>query len=235
MRDPEAIGRLSRAGVLAIIALIFVGLVFTVVNLPPEPAGLAEEVQEELVKTGVRNAVTATLLNFRGYDTLLEIAVLMLAAASIHALRRGGLTPMRPAGEILGFLARVLGPTMVLIAGYLLWSGSDAPGGAFQAGAILGAAGVLFILAGVRLPWQIDGLPQRVGLAIGLAGFIGAGVVALIATDAFLGYPVRRAASIILLLEIGASISIGLTLLDMFVSVLRAGDSRRTPAGRVDR
>jgi multisubunit Na+/H+ antiporter MnhB subunit len=219
---------LSRALLILIITLIFGGLVSAVVALPPGAAGLSEDVNAELAVTGVRNPVTATLLNFRSYDTLLEIAVLLLTVTAIRALRRGDLPAMKPSGEILTFLGHILVPVMIVIAGYLLWSGVDAPGGAFQAGAILAAAGVLLILAGRQMPLRDEGLPIRLGLAVGLAVFVAVGITGTLLADAFFDYPQQNASIIVLFLEVGASVSVALALLDMFLSVLRSGDAGRT-------
>lgn len=222
--------RLRRVVLLLIMTLVFAGLVFTVLTLPPGAAGLTEAVNAELAATGIRNPVTATLLNFRSYDTLLEIAVLLLAVTAIQALRSGDRSPAKSGGDVLAFLGRILAPIMILIAGYLLWAGADAHGGAFQAGAILAGAGVLLILAGHKIPVPDDGLPIRLGLAIGLAAFVAFGIAGALFADAFLDYPRRNAANVVLFLEVGATLSIALALLVMYVSVLRAGDAESTPS-----
>lgn len=227
--------RLRRAALTLVVTLVFAGLVFTVLSLPPEAAGLSDEVDAQLAAAGVRNPVTATLLNFRSYDTLLEIAVLLLAATAIQALRRGELSPVKAGGEILVFLVQLLVPVMVLIAGYLLWAGADAPGGAFQAGAIVAGAGVLLILAGRIRPAHDDGAAIRIGLAVGLAAFAAVGLGGALFADAFLDYPQRNAAGIVLILEVGATVSIALALLVMFVSVLRAGNPGNAAAQDPDR
>ncbi len=95
------------------------------------------------------NPVTAVLLNYRGYDTLLEVGVLLLAIVGVWSLRRAdwqdGESRDRP---LLGSLLRVALPVLTLAAGYLLWIGAFAPGGAFQGGAMLGGALVLALLGG---------------------------------------------------------------------------------------
>lgn len=217
--------RLSRVALVVVVMLIFAGLALTVVTLPPSAAGLSAKVTAELDGTGVSNPVTATLLNFRSYDTLLEIAVLLLAVTANRALRTSNLSLMRPGGDILSFLSRIQVPVMIMIAGYLLWAGADAPGGAFQAGAILAAAGVLLILAGRQLPLREEGLPMRLGLAIGLAVFIAVGIAGLSVADAFFAYPQHGTMNIVLLLEISASVSVALALLDMFLSVLQSSSA----------
>ena len=224
----RALRRLSHAVLVLLITVIFIGLVLAVIALPPVAAGLSEYVTAELALTGIRNSVTATLLDFRSYDTLLEIAVLLLAVTAIRALRRGDLPTMRPGDEILVFLGRILVPVMILIAGYLLMAGLDASGGAFQAGAILAAAGVLLILAGRSVPLRDEGLPIRFGLAIGLAAFVAVGIAGVLVADAFLDYPQRSASDIVLLLEVGVSVSAALALLEMFIGVLRGATGSTT-------
>jgi multisubunit Na+/H+ antiporter MnhB subunit len=221
----RALRRLSHAALVLLITLIFAGLVLTVIALPPVAAGLSEEVNAELPRNGIHNPVTATLLDFRSYDTLLEIAVLLLAVTAIRALRRGDPSTMRPGDEVLAFLGRILVPVMILFVGYLLMAGLDSPGGAFQAGAILSAAGILLILTGRSVPLRDEGLPLRFGLAIGLAAFVAVGVAGMLVANAFLDYPQRNATAIVLLLEVGASVSIALALLEMFVGVLRGGNA----------
>src|SRR5690606_16801623 len=113
--------------------------------------------------------VTAVLLAVRGYDTWLELVVLVLAAVAIT----GGHVQAQPRDRalsrepLLGPLLAVLVPVMVLVAGYLLEAGSRAPGGAFQAGSVLAAALVVLALCGRA---GIEALPPllfRVALALG--------------------------------------------------------------------
>jgi multisubunit Na+/H+ antiporter MnhB subunit len=223
--------RLSNAALASFVALIFAGLASAVIALPPVATGLSDEVDAELARSAMHNPVTTTLLDFRSFDTLLEIAVLLASVTAIRSLRRGNVPAMRPRDEILAFLSRVLVPVMILIAGYLLMAGLDASGGAFQAGAILAAAGVLLILAGRSLPLRDDGLPIRFGLAIGLAAFVAVGVAGFLTANVFLDYPRHLADHVALLLEIAVSVSVALALLQMFVGVVHresASDTART-------
>ena len=112
----------------------------------------ARRVLEATPASGVDHPVTAVLLAFRAYDTLLEIAVLVGAAVVVMVL--GGPTSEAPARRrgwnILEVYVRALGGLLVLIACWYLAAGSSRPGGAFQAGALL--AGVLIVVhaAGIR-------------------------------------------------------------------------------------
>ncbi|TVQ88657.1 MAG: sodium:proton antiporter, partial [Chromatiaceae bacterium] len=81
----------------------------------------------------------------------------------------------------------------LLAAGYMLWVGFDAPGGAFQAGALLGAAGVLLRLAGDPTGGLPGPLVQRWLVGSGVAGFVLVGLGLLLSGRGFLNFPTGAA------------------------------------------
>lgn len=180
--------------------------------------GLRETVASAMPDSGVKHPVTAVLLNFRGYDTLLEMLVLLLALVGVRSL--GGLPrPVAPdpPSPVLSFLLQVLTPVLFLVSLYLLWRGSSGAGGAFQAGAVLGAAGVLWLLAErpvSRLP--VD-KPLRPLLVMGVGGFAIAGMVFAVSGGAFLAYPAAYAGQLIFAIEALATASIAVTLIVLFI------------------
>ena len=212
-------------------SLVLAGLlVWTMLSLPA-PVGLQRDlhggrgdlptlVEEHLGMSGVSHPVTAVLLNFRGYDTLLEIGVLLLAVLGVLAVRQAAgqeqvTTP--PAGAVLGALTHLAVPLMVLVAGYLLWAGAHQPGGAFQAGAVLAAAGVLLRLSG-RLPALLPpGFGVRAGLLLGFAVFLAIALGVTSGGRALLAYPPQQAGGLILLIEASLTLSIALILVSLFV------------------
>ncbi|MGB5396679.1 MAG: hydrogen gas-evolving membrane-bound hydrogenase subunit E [Gammaproteobacteria bacterium] len=207
-----------RWAVTLLCAALAVGLGWALVHVFESPANqtLAQAVYDNLDASGVSNPVTAVLLNFRAYDTLLELAVLLTAALGIFALgpARAG---YQSAGLIFDGLTRWLVPVLILTAAYLLWVGAHAPGGAFQAGATLAAAGVVLRLAGRH---QV-GLPAarslRVVLVAGVGVFLLVGFALLVTGRPFLGYPPAWAGSLILLIETAAMLAIAATLVSAFV------------------
>lgn len=208
----------------ALIALLCTGLALALgramLALPELVVRLPEQVTANLSDSGVAHPVTAVLLNFRGYDTLLEVAVLLLALLGVFTLSRHAdahAHPTAPAHPVLQTLARLLAPLMVLVAGYLLWVGAHAPGGAFQAGAVLAAAGVLLRLAGLLPAWAQPGRLLRGGLALGLLVFLAVAVAGL-SQGELLHYPISMASPLILLIEAGLTLSIGLTLAGLYLA-----------------
>ena len=211
----QRIGRYLTPPVLIVAALSVVAgvMVFSLRHLAETADGVAPLVVEHLAQSGVRHPVTAVLLNFRGYDTLLEIAVLLLAVLGIWCLGPAPLfAAQRPVSPVLLGLTRVLLPILVMAAGYLLWLGAHAPGGAFQAGALLAAALVLAMFAGYALPEIWSGVLLRVLLAAGFLVFLATAALPLLGGGSLLEYPPGWAKPLILLVEAVLSASIAAIL-----------------------
>ncbi|MGD8908972.1 MAG: DUF4040 domain-containing protein [Chromatiales bacterium] len=172
---------------------------------------LAQAAYHMLDRSGVSNPVTAVLLNYRGYDTLLELVVVLTAVLGVLVIgreRRG----YRRAGPVFCSLVRWLVPLLILAAGYLLWVGAHAPGGAFQAGATLAAAGVVLRLAGNDPAGLPGGYALRLALVAGIGLFLLVGIGVTLSGRQFLQYPEAWSGSLILLIESAATLSIAAAL-----------------------
>jgi len=192
-------------------------LAWVVFHLQPVAPGPGNAVIEQLEASGVGNPVTAVLLNFRGYDTLLEMAVLLLALLGVWSLGVEAEQQVTGADPVLDGLARLLLPLLILVAAYLLWVGAHAPGGAFQAGSVLGAAGVLLLLAGWRLRAAMSSAWMRAVLVAGPAAFVAMAVTTLLIEGRLLEFPQAQAGMLIFVLEACATLSIGATLAALYL------------------
>jgi multisubunit Na+/H+ antiporter MnhB subunit len=114
---------------------------------------------------------------------------------------------------------RALVPIALVIGAYLLWVGSHAPGGAFQAGTVLAAAVILPRLAGLETPVGVGRVTARVLATVGFLVFLGVGVYAMAIGRDFLAYPEGMAKPLILLIEAVVTVSIAAIL-----ALLVAGD-----------
>lgn len=201
---------------------LFVLLARGVLAIPEAEQGVAPLIAANMAESGVKNAVTAVLLNFRAYDTFLEIGVLVLATIGVLALRTepvaasGSIGPT--ADPVLSAMTRILVPLMVLTAGYLLWAGEHAPGGAFQAGSIIGAAGILLALSGYARPGWATKVALRVAIVIGFLVFLFCGLAPMLFGGQFLEYPPGLAKTLIVVIESWLTFSIGVILISMFIS-----------------
>lgn len=192
-------------------------LTWSVFTLPPYPDQVQKLAFENIRSSGVENSVTAVLLNYRGYDTLLEIGVLLLAAIGVLAVGAPSrLRPYRKPRPILLLLLQKLLPVIVILSGYILWVGKYAPGGAFQAGALLAGGAILYVSAMDR-PIRVKPGTFKPAMAAGLLVFAVVAVATLITRGQFLGYPVAYAGSLILAIEAAATVSIGAILILLFI------------------
>lgn len=208
--------RLFRLLLVSLLFVLVAGLAYVILNLPSHAIGLSLRVAENIEASGVSNPVTAALLNFRAYDTLLEMAVLLLAVLGIWSL---AVIPQRDEsapGAVLDMLSHLLVPLLILVSGYLLWAGGHAAGGAFQAGSVLAAAGVLLLLTGWSPGAVFAGWPLRFSLISGLAVFVIVAVAMLLLGESFLEFPLPYAGTLILLVEAVAALSIAVALVALF-------------------
>ncbi len=230
--SPTRHRQLTAIVLLAAAATVAIPITLAIWHLPAG-GGLTAAVAEAMPESGVDHPVTAVLLNFRGYDTWLEIGVLLLAMLGLLAIHGdrpstagsgGQAAAVRP-DALLDWLTRLLVPVLVLAAGYLLWLGKFAPGGAFQSGVVLAAAAILLRLNGFALIERLPSLAWRAALLLGFAAFLVHGIGSLLAGRALLQYPPGHAGSWILALEALAAFSIAFTLAAFFIALNRADRS----------
>lgn len=172
---------------------------------------------ERLDESGIEAAVTAVLLNFRGYDTLLEIVVLYLGWMCVSVLSKDPHTEFLyriPASFMRARLALVVVPVS-LFAFYILFQGFTSHGGAFHAGAMLAGAAMLLVVSeqNVQHRWL-----QRIAplLWLGFGVFIALGISGHLVEGTFLNYPKSMQSDLIFFLELVLTFSIGVLLFKTF-------------------
>jgi len=143
---------------------------------------------------GGTNVVNVIIVDFRGFDTLGEIAVLGAVAVAVYALlrrfrpARESLAPPRarrgqsPAGasedlKVPAVIMRAVFPATALLSAYLLLRGHNLPGGGFVAGLVLAI--------GVIVQYMADGARRTEDrLRIRPLNWMGAGLLLAAATGA---------------------------------------------------
>lgn len=183
------------------------------------PAPSAADLSDALPQSGVGNPVTAVLLNFRAWDTLLESIVLLAALIGVWMLARddtwdaplGPRFHARPHG-VLGSFGRVLPPVGLIFGVYLVWAGADATGGAFQGGTVLAAVFLLAMMAGIAHAPRVAQATWRAALILGPGVFLLAGLAGAVLAGGFLTLPLSVAKPAILTIEAALTLSITVTL-----------------------
>jgi multisubunit Na+/H+ antiporter MnhB subunit len=145
--------------------------------------------------------------------------VLLLTAVGARAAAGpNSRTPAAPQPEpMLAAYYRLLGPVIIVVAGYLLWVGKHAPGGAFQAGAMLGAASILWRFCTGGSP-PAESRRQNLVLCLGTVLFCAIGLGVQLEAPGFLQYPPGWAGWLILLIETGCTLSIAAALTVLFTA-----------------
>ena len=186
------IGRLLISGTVAAVVFVF-ALIAGGYDLP---ASVSDQMVDRAVPDGHgRNVVNVTLVDFRGFDTLGEITVLVAASIGAVALARAGRRTRRAGddaarlvagssgaeGKRLAFVdvsVRLAFPVVVLMSLWLLFSGHNRPGGGFVGGLLAGSAITLRFIAGgvaeVRRrtrfqPWTVLGAGLLTAVTTALA------------------------------------------------------------------
>ena len=211
--------------------LVAAALAAVVLTLPEPPPTLAPQAREGLAATGLGNPVTAVLIAYRAFDTMLEKVVLVLAVVGVWSLGAdrfwgGAPAPLgraRPEGALV-FLDQALVPLGILVGVHIFWVGADEPGGAFQGGAILAAMWMIVMIARLAAPPAVGALWLRLALIAGPAVFLVVGLAGAGMAGSFFAYPAGFAKPIILIIEAFMVLTIAVTL-----PMLVAGPPRRDP------
>lgn len=226
---PRPSGFRPRAGPALLCLALVAGGAWAVAS-GPRAEGLGRAVDGSLAQSGADNPVTAVLLNFRAYDTLLESVVLLIALIAVWSLTRDRSWRLRPgiaqhvrSEGVLASFGRLLLPFGLIVGIYLVWTGTSAPGGAFQGGTVLAAVWLLAMMAALSQPPPTGRAALRWALVAGPLLFLLAGLWGL-GQGAFLAYPPQATKALILTIELVLALSIAVTL-----ALLVLGPSRREP------
>jgi multisubunit Na+/H+ antiporter MnhB subunit len=220
--------RLTAAALAILAAAALAGVILA---LPDPGPTLAPEARRELAATGLGNPVTAVLIAYRSFDTMLEKIVLLLAVVGVWSVAPnrfwgGAPAPLgraNPQGALV-LLEQTLVPLGILVGIHTFWVGADEPGGAFQGGAILAAMWMIVMIARVSEPPSVNSRWLRLALVAGPGVFLVAGLAGLGMAGHFFAYPDGFAKPIILFIEAFMLLTIAATL-----PVLVAGPPRRRP------
>jgi multicomponent Na+:H+ antiporter subunit B len=128
-------------------------------DVPAENETVRRYIEKGLEEVGATNLVTNIILVYRGFDTYGESCVLFLGATAVimlleadskntseedeKELELSDMLDNRARNQILGHIATILMPVVMLYGLYILCNGHLSPGGGFAGGSILGGALIL--------------------------------------------------------------------------------------------
>jgi len=159
------------------------------------------------LEAGGKNVVNVILVDFRGFDTLLEIMVLGIAALGIYAMIKLDLSDsalparsereagagVRGSGRINDVILRTVSRVAIFIvlafSWYLFFSGHHEPGGGFIGGLMTSAALVLLSMsAGMNATERMIPVNYRIVIGIGLLTALLTGIGSFAAGVPFLSH-----------------------------------------------
>lgn len=240
------------------VTLIFIGglaaaLLYTVALLPPmgdadNPTNLhivPRYHERGMEEAGTGNLVAAVVLNYRGYDTMVEVSIFSAALAGIFAVlgtvrKRISRSYIDRTGVRFSFISGttvlLLMPLIIVFSVYTILYGADLPGGGFQGGAAIGAGVMIssvaygFHRAQRRLSYHVRIILESTAIS----AFFIVGTVGVIGGAAFLTYmlpaltpgsqSVLRTA-MLLVVQFGIGIKVGVICTSILFALMREEDT----------
>lgn len=189
-------------------------------------------IEDSPKEVGLPNMVTSVLASYRGFDTLGETAVVFAAAIGVLSLlgapkrEKGVLESGLKSHIVLGVIAKLVIPLILLFALYVQFHGDYGPGGGFQAGVIAAAAFILYALV-FGLNYALEVVKPKLVLLLAPLGvliYAGTGLASLFLGSNFLAYnalasnPVDGQHYGIIVIELGVGITVFAAMLSIFYS-----------------
>ncbi|MAJ16161.1 MAG: hypothetical protein CBC27_04315 [Opitutia bacterium TMED67] len=207
-------------------------------------------IENTIRDTHVPNIVTTVLADYRGFDTLLETAVVFIACIAIYSILRVDAAKSKvvepdivtspPAYDptdslIIRQASRIMVPFMQIFALYVIAHGHYSPGGGFQGGVILGASIILlcisFDLKYVLRQWTEKKI--MILTSLGVLIFATVGLACVIMGGEYLNYEVLdpilpgdkayARSHAILLVEIGVGITVMFSMIGIYINLASNG------------
>ena len=230
----------THSSVLPVVVVLVTGaaLIYGTLDMPPfgNPDNPAQQhvapryIEESPKEVGLPNMVTSVLASYRGFDTLGETAVVFAAAIGVLSLlgipgrQKDILESGLKSHIVLGVIAKLIIPLILIFALYVQFHGDYGPGGGFQAGVIAAAAFILYALVfGLHLSLEVVKPKLLMLLApLGVLIYAGTGLVSMALRSNFLDYdalasnPVDGQHYGIIVIELGVGITVFAAMLSIF-------------------
>ncbi|WP_100407608.1 hydrogen gas-evolving membrane-bound hydrogenase subunit E [Bacillus solitudinis] len=192
IRINEMFKKLYKIGLVASLAIFLLFIFYEIHNLDNDRKRYLSEhyISEGVQETGAINLVASVLLDYRGFDTLGEVTVILTAAAILAFLVP--ITKATMQGTkftmIVNQTIKLIIPYLAVLGAYLILFGHLSPGGGFVGGVVLAILPILLTITyGVEFS-EYKFKPTRKKLVedIGAIGFILLGLLGVLTGSNFL-------------------------------------------------
>jgi multicomponent Na+:H+ antiporter subunit B len=208
-------------------------------NLNVAPRYLEHGEQE----AGTSNIITGILFNYRGYDTLGEVAIISAAAAGVIAVlgqsKKNSRVFVDQVDIKLSFIIRtavkLLMPVIILFAIFIVAFSSTLPGGGFQGGAIIGAGTIIFttVFGFHEATNRISSRFKKIAGSAAIVAFFFVGTIGVIGGTNFLTYVLPQLSIhtqpairtlMLYVIQFGVGIEVGIIFTSIFFALLGDGE-----------
>lgn len=177
--------------------------------------------QNSVEETDMLSAVAAILASYRGFDTLLETLVIVVAAMAVLLVSaQENYLPVNN-DLLIRTMTRITLPLILLFAFYIQFHGEISPGGGFQAGAIIATGLMIYAMVYGGKNLQAKLISQNTLKYLSLTGvmiYIMAGFVGIFAGLEFLNYDLFFSQAIwVMLVELAICVSVAAAMLLIYL------------------
>ncbi|UOQ92040.1 hypothetical protein MUO14_16245 [Halobacillus shinanisalinarum] len=191
-RTNEILKNLYKIGLVVMLAIFLLSIFYEMHNLDSDRKRYLSEhyISEGVQETGAINLVASVLYDYRGFDTLGEVTVILTAAAILSFL-----VPIRKAAILSNTFTIIVDqtikwmiPFLAVLGGYLILFGHLSPGGSFVGGVVLAIIPILLTIAyGVEISeYKFKPSKKKLIEDIGAVGFILLGFLGVLTGSNFL-------------------------------------------------
>jgi multicomponent Na+:H+ antiporter subunit B len=180
---------------------------------------------------GIESIVAAILASYRGYDTLGETTVVLLAGICVYMLlqKKTMVTNKAKTDHLLATMSKIIIPIISVFAIYIQINGEKSPGGGFQAGAILAAAFVFYgsIFGSRKLKVIFSLAKLNMLMALGVLIYAITGVVSIFLGGEYLNYsvlsydPMTGQKIGIFIIELGVGITVASVMIAIYLLLMQ--------------
>jgi multisubunit Na+/H+ antiporter MnhB subunit len=195
--------------IILLLSVLELGLAIAVLFMPNPIIDITELVHNNLPNAAVLHPLSAILFNYRAYDILLGIVILLLAIFGIRTIYY----TTAPLSETYSnshsqFLRYLILSITMLTGGYVLWAGIFMPGSAFHLGALFASIGLWLRLSHFIQPQPTANFLLRLTYSSGLLIFATIALAVMVDGHNLLQYPQTWAHELILLIEACLALSL---------------------------
>ncbi len=173
---------------------------------------------------GIPSVVASILASYRGYDTMLETLVVLIAGMGVLLMSDEPSPIAASKDQLINVMIRIMLPITLLFGLYIQLHGEISPGGGFQAGAIIATIFMAYAISvGDKAFLNLISLQGIKVIAVtGVSLYLFIGLMGIFKAAEFLNYNMYFSQAInIMIIEFGVALTVSATMLLIYFRLRR--------------